>query len=84
MQIHISTTPARRRPQAGDTRTTKKHGPQVRIPVRVTHGTYAGAFVVSNGRQCYEWVSPAYACAHGLAHLVPMEWRADTAARGAA
>jgi hypothetical protein len=50
--------PVRKKPQLGDRRVTKKHGPQVRIPEQCMSGPYRGAFVVSNGRQMYEWVSP--------------------------
>lgn len=75
MRITITAGPARKMPRPGDTRTTKKHGPQVRVPVAVQHGPNKGAYVVSRGRQCYAWVSPANACAQGLQHLVPPEWR---------
>ena len=71
MRITISTTLQRKQPRTGDLRTTKKHGLQIRIPVRVTWGPHKGAFVVSRGRQCYEWVSPAEACAQGYRHCVP-------------
>jgi len=75
MQIHISTTPSKRKPRAGDLRHTKKHGPQVRVPVVVREGPYRGAWVVSGGRQCYEWVSPSEACRRGFTHHVPRELR---------
>lgn len=42
---------ARTKPKAGDRRVTKKHGPQIRVPVRDSHGHY----IVSSGRQVFEW-----------------------------
>jgi hypothetical protein len=71
MQIHISTQAPRKRPKAGDVRKTKAHGLQIRIPVVVRHGPYAGALVVNRGKQVYEWVSVAEACALGYKHLLP-------------
>ena len=53
MRIHIRTTPARPKPKTGDIRTTKKHGLQIRIPYKV-----GGCYVVSSGRQLYEWIKP--------------------------
>lgn len=42
----------RKKPRAGDRRTTKKHGEQVRVPVM-----HNGMYVYSSGRPCFEWVS---------------------------
>lgn len=43
-----------RRPQIGDRRTTKKHGPQIRV-VETTSG---GMWVQSGSRYRYDWRSP--------------------------
>ncbi len=53
MNIHIRTTPSRPKPKTGDIKTTKKHGLQIRIPYKID-----GMYVVSYGRQLYEWVVP--------------------------
>lgn len=50
-RIHVM-GPQRKKPKAGDRRTTKKHGEQVRILLK-----HNGAYVVSRGRNLYEWVS---------------------------
>lgn len=58
MRIHITTAPARKKPKAGDRRYLKGRGVwRVRQARRVPQGLpYAGAAIVSNGRQLYEWV----------------------------
>ncbi|MCY1296787.1 hypothetical protein D9M70_461970 [compost metagenome] len=56
MHIHISTTPARKKPKAGDEKTVKgvtMIRQQARIPVGLPH---AGAYIVSGGRPVWEWV----------------------------
>jgi hypothetical protein len=52
IRMTFSTAKPRKRPKAGDRRTTKKHGEQVRLHVR-----HNGAFVVSGSRYVYEWVA---------------------------
>lgn len=49
--IRMSSAPARPVPKAGDRRTTKKHGLQIRIPERVQGGYH----VDSRGRPYYVW-----------------------------
>lgn len=51
MRIHFS-GPMRAVPKVGDTRTTRKHGLQVRV-----HQRHNGMVVVSRSRYCYEWVA---------------------------
>lgn len=54
--IRITFGPSRRRkPKAGDRRTTKAHGLQIRVWLRAP----CGAMRVSNGRPCFDWVKPA-------------------------
>lgn len=57
-RIHITTAPERKKPKAGDRRYLKGRGVwQVRQMKRVPQGCpHAGAYVVSGGRQVYEWV----------------------------
>lgn len=74
MEIHVTTTPARRRPRTGDTRTTKKHGLQIHIPDRVQSGPFRGTFIVgAGGRQRFLWVSPAEARTRGYGIYVPQD-----------
>ncbi len=58
MKITIMAGKQRKRPQAGDRRTTKKHGDQIRIPSMVHNqrGDPVG-YDCTGGRQNYEWVS---------------------------
>lgn len=51
--VRISFGPGRKPLHAGDRRTTKKHGPQIRIPLVDRFGRYC----VSGSRQLYEWAS---------------------------
>ena len=52
MKIHITTSPARKKPSAGDRRFLK--GRQVwQVRQQVKHGS---AYVVSSGRPVWEWV----------------------------
>lgn len=66
--IRFSSGPERKKPRAGDRRTTKKHGLQVRIPQN-----HNGMGVVAHGRPCYEWVSPADVPKRYCHHLTPQE-----------
>lgn len=56
--IRFSSAPERKKPPAGDRRFLKgRQVWQVREPRRVPEGfPYAGAYIVSNGRQLYKWV----------------------------
>lgn len=54
------------KPKEGDIRETKAHGKQVRVMSR----TLTGAFLVSGGRQLYEWISFEEAANRGLEHLI--------------
>ena len=52
MRVHITTSPSRKKPKAGDRRYLKGRGVwQVRQQQK--HG---GAYLVSNGRPVWEWV----------------------------
>lgn len=55
----------RTEPKSGDVRTTKKHGVQIRVPV-----VHDGRWVVSGGRQCYEWKFPDEVQGTGFAYLL--------------
>jgi hypothetical protein len=68
MRIHITTSPQRKKPKTGDIRTTKKHGMQIRIPYKID-----GMYIVSNGRQLYEWVKPED-LPNLYKHLAPKEY----------
>ncbi len=51
--------PPRQKPRAGDRRTTKKHGEQVRVPrIATDHRGRAIGYDWTGGRQNYDWVSP--------------------------
>ena len=52
IRMTFSTSSPRKKPTAGDRRTTKKHGDQVRVHLR-----HSGMMVVSGSRYVYEWVS---------------------------
>lgn len=56
--IRYSSAPERKKPQSGDRRFLKgRQVWQVRKPRRVSDGLpNAGAYLVSNGRQLWEWV----------------------------
>jgi len=56
--IRYSSSTERKKPQAGDRRFLKgRQVWQVREPLRVPEGMpYAGAYIISNGRQLYKWV----------------------------
>jgi hypothetical protein len=71
MRIHISYSPARKKPMVGDRRTTKKHGEQIRVFERSQ-----GCYVVSNGRPCYQWVPISEANQHMADHHWTKEERA--------
>jgi len=62
MRIHISTAPARPKPKVGDRRMLRgvEH---VRVFARSQ-----GAYVVSNGRPCFDWV-PLSELPRELSHL---------------
>lgn len=68
MKITIITGRQRKKPKQGDRRVTKKHGEQIRVFLRSQ-----GCYVVSNGRQLYEWVPISEARAYGAAH----HWTAE-------
>jgi hypothetical protein len=75
MRIHISYGPARKKPQVGDRRTTKKHGEQIRVfrMARNARGDVIG-YDCTNGRQQYDWVPLADAAKHRAGHhLTPEE-----------
>ncbi|MBC7602755.1 MAG: hypothetical protein H7255_08870 [Ramlibacter sp.] len=52
IRMTFSTAKPRRLPIAGDRRTTKRHGEQVRV-----HSTHNGMWIVSGSRYVYDWVS---------------------------
>lgn len=60
MRITISAGTPRPKPATGDTRVTKKHGLQIRVPelVHNRRGEPVG-YNCTGGRQNYEWRSPA-------------------------
>lgn len=60
MKIHITSGRHRKKPATGDTRTTKKHGLQIRVPVMVHNqrGEPIG-YNCTGGRQNYEWRKPS-------------------------
>ncbi len=51
MRIHITTTPRRAKPAAGDERLMKGA-----IHIRQQRRASCGAFIVNNGRPVWEWV----------------------------
>lgn len=57
--VRYYTSPQRPTPNAGDRRTTKKHGLQIRVHARARdwNGRPFG-FLVRSGRAVYEWRSP--------------------------
>lgn len=60
-RIHIqySSSPARKKPRAGDRRTTKKHGLQIRVQTIIKPSPgLPGGWLYSNGRPVYEWAKP--------------------------
>lgn len=59
MRLVIQSTTRRRKPATGDTRTTKQHGIQVRVPEMVhdIHGREVG-YNCTGGRQQYVWKTP--------------------------
>lgn len=76
--IHFTSgPPPRPKPKAGDRRTTKRHGPQVRVMkvARNTRGEPIG-YDCTGGRQRYEWVSLAEAAKGGNGYLLTKEERA--------
>lgn len=59
ISIRFSSGPVRKKPRAGDRRTTKKHGLQIRQPTLAKdHLGRVIGFDCTGGRQNYEWVSP--------------------------
>lgn len=56
MKIHITTSPPRKEPFAGERRTTKKHGEQIRV--QEYSDMYRAWIVNSNGKPRYKWVKP--------------------------
>lgn len=61
----VSTSPARKKPKAGD---TKMIGGvlHVRQQERCASGPYKGALIVSNGRPVYEWVPASQESAQSI------------------
>lgn len=55
MRIHVVSGNARRKPQAGDTKTVRGVE-MIRQQQRATAGPHKGAYIVSNGRPVWEWV----------------------------
>lgn len=55
MEIHIRKNKPRKEPFAGERRTTKKHGEQIRVQ---EYSDVYKAWVVANGKPCYKWVCP--------------------------
>lgn len=55
MRVYAYSTPQRPKPKAGDRRTTKKHGTQIRV-----HERHNGMVVMTGGHRNYrwEWKSP--------------------------
>lgn len=80
MRIHITFGPTRKKPRAGDRRTTKKHGEQIRVfkMVRDMRGNVIG-YDCTGGSQRYEWVAIEDANKHGAAHHWTPEERAKYA-----
>ncbi len=64
----------RSKPQAGDRRTTKKHGLQIRVQCmsRNPNGTPRGR-MVSNGRPVFDWRRPDQLDEWDLHHLTQVE-----------
>lgn len=54
-RVALSTAPARRKPQSGDTKMVKGVM-YVRRQARCADGPYRGAMLVNNGRPVWEWV----------------------------
>jgi hypothetical protein len=57
--IRVTYGEPRKKPKAGDRRTTKAHGVQIRVQsmARDWQGRPIGR-IVSNGRPCYDWRAP--------------------------
>ncbi|ATI15687.1 hypothetical protein [Bordetella phage vB_BbrM_PHB04] len=55
MRIHISTAPARPRPQVGD-RKFIRGVEHVRVLETVKSGPHRGAYIRTNSGPCYEWI----------------------------
>lgn len=79
MRITILGGPGRPRPRAGDRRTTKKHGLQIRVLkyARDTRGRIIG-LDCTGGRQRWEWRTPAE-LDHSDHYLLTKEERAALA-----
>ena len=77
MRITIVST--RRQPRIGDRRHTKRHGLQIRVAE-----TSRGMWVLRNGRQAYEWKTPAELVGTTFDHLIPWPRAWPLAQEGAA
>ena len=67
--------PQRPKPKAGDRRTTKAHGLQIRVQA-MARGPFTGkplGRVVSNGRPVFDWRKPIQLDAWDRHHLTPEE-----------
>lgn len=74
MRIHILSSNTRPKPKAGDRRTTKKHGLQIRVMsmVKDTQGRIIG-YNCTGGRQRYEWRKPDELDRWDMHHLTEQE-----------
>lgn len=74
VRVRYYTSTARRTPQAGDRRVTKKHGLQIRVQVRAKDwkGQPFG-FLVRSGRPVFEWCAPQDLASWDRHHLTPEE-----------
>lgn len=85
MNIHISTTAERPKPKAGDRRTTKRHGLQIRVQcmARDFSGKNPVGRVVQNGRPVFDWRRPDQLDAWDHHHLTTEERAALSAQKAA-
>jgi hypothetical protein len=74
VKIHITTTTPRPKPKAGDRRTTKTHGVQIRVQCMscAPNGQPQGR-IVSNGRPVFDWRRPDQLDAWDHHHLTDEE-----------
>ena len=71
-----TSAPAKRKPQAGDRRFTKKHGLQIRVQDMAMGFGGSGkpiGRVVNGGRPVFSWVEPQRLAAWDRHHLTPDE-----------
>lgn len=75
MKIVITTGPERPKPKAGDRRTTKRHGLQIRVQCmgRDVTGKNAIGRIVRNGRPMFDWRKPIELDPWDHHHLTPEE-----------